>query len=89
MNSTNTSCLMCTGRKKSEYRQGALMALEISVRAFKDQDYFATVGPPLIAALEQHEEAVLSSKGVRALCISCNARFNAGDAMQSTITSLL
>ena len=56
--------MVSTGRKKAEYRQSALIALEITVRAFVDQDHFSAVGPPLIAALQQHE--VLSIE-VRAL----------------------
>lgn len=64
-----------TGRKKSEFRQAALKALEITLRAFKDQDHFGAVGPRLIAALQQQEEAAEISTGVSALSMSCIAGY--------------
>lgn len=72
--------MVSTGRKKAEYRQSALIALEITVRAFVDQDHFSAVGPPLIAALQQHEVLSIEVRALQVVLDTVCMQYSARDA---------
>ena len=48
------------GRKKSDFRQAALAALETVLTALSGQDHYAAAAPPLLATIKQHRELAAS-----------------------------